>query len=227
MVAHRDALLTNSQLCHTVAMFGLSKDELKILKKLSTPHKIQDFLDTIPQNHEEAGDTCRSPRAVLRDKKAHCIEGALLAATALWLHGKTPLLLDLKTTNDDFDHVVALYKEGEYWGAISKTNHAVLRFRDPIYRTVRERARSYFHEYFMATNRKKTLRSYSHPFLLTPLGITWITVEENLWNIAEALDKSPHFKIIPKGYEKHLRPASVVERKAANIPEWKKGERII
>ncbi len=206
-------------------MFGLSRQELAILKKLSTPHKIQDFLDAIPQNHEESGDTCRSPRAVLRDKKAHCIEGALLAATALWLHGQRPLILDLKTTDDDFDHVVTLYKHGAHWGAISKTNHSVLRFRDPIYSTVRELALSYFHEYFLVSNGKKTLRSYSRPFSLKSFGTKWITSEEDLWNITEALDESPHFKIIPKGHEKHIRRASQVERKAGNIPEWKKGKR--
>ena len=220
-------LQTFRKFCHTVQMFGLSKDELAILKKLSTPHKIQDFLDALPQNHEESGDTCRSPRAVLRDKKAHCIEGALLTATALWLHGKKPLLLDLRTTDEDFDHVVALYKEGDYFGAISKTNHAVLRFRDPIYRTVRELALSYFHEYFLLTNGKKTLRSYSRPFSLASRGTAWITSEDNLWDIAEALDESPHLKIIPKGHEKYLRPASAIERKAGSIPEWKKGKREI
>ncbi len=206
-------------------MFGLSTQELAILKKLSTPHKIQDFLDSLPQNHEEWGDTCRSPRAVLRDKKAHCIEGALLAATALWIHGQKPLLLDLKTTDDDFDHVVALYKKGSHWGAISKTNHAVLRFRDPIYNTVRELALSYFHEYFLGDSGKKTLRSYSRPFSLKSFGIKWVTSEDDLWDITEALDKSPHFKIIPKGHEKHIRLASHVERKAGNIPEWTKGKR--
>ncbi len=206
-------------------MFGLSPQEFAILKKLSTPHKIQDFLDALPQNHEEGGDTCRSPRAVLRDKKAHCIEGALLAATALWIHGQKPLLLDLKTTDDDFDHVVALYKKGSYWGALSKTNHAVLRFRDPIYRTVRELALSYFHEYFLVSNGKKTLRSYSRPFSLKSFDTKWILAEYDLWDITEALDESPHFKIIPKGHEKHIRHASHVERKACSIPEWKKGKK--
>src|SRR3954471_11918592 len=104
-------------------MFNLTKDELKVLRKLNTPIKIQDFLDTLPINFEKLGDTQMSPRRVLREKKAHCIEGALLAATALWLHGKEPLLLDLKAVPHDDDHVVALYKINGLWGAISKTNH--------------------------------------------------------------------------------------------------------
>ncbi|MEK7065905.1 MAG: hypothetical protein AAB938_00970, partial [Patescibacteria group bacterium] len=162
-------------------MFGLSEKEWGTLKRLSTPHKIQDFLDTLPINFEKSGDTCLSPRAVLREKKAHCIEGALLAATALWIAGKRPLLLDFKTTPEDEDHVVALFKENGYWGALSKTNHAVLRFRDPIYRTVRELALSYFHEYFMVETGKKTLKSFSRPFSLKRFGTKWITSEKNLW----------------------------------------------
>ena len=205
-------------------MLGLSKEELAVLKKLSTPQKIQDYLDALPQNHEKDGDTYFSPRRVLREQKAHCIEGAMLAAVALWLQGERPLLLDLKTFNIeiDADHVVALYKKNGYWGAISKTNHAVLRYRDPIYKTVRELALSYFHEYFLVTNGEKTLRSYSRPVSLKKFGTKWITAEQDLSHIAEALDAAKHFSLIPKGYEQHLRPASLVERRAGSIPEWSK-----
>ena len=118
-------------------MLGLSSQELALFRRLSSPGKIQDYLDTLPFNYEKRGDTCHSPRQVLQAGKAHCIEGALLAAAALWFHGAEPLLLDLKTRPVDYDHVVALYKKNGYWGAISKTNHGVLRFRDPIYRTTR------------------------------------------------------------------------------------------
>jgi len=205
-------------------MFGLSKAELAVLKKLSTPQKIQDYLDAIPQNFEKSGETYLSPRRVLREQKAHCIEGALLAAVALWLQGERPLLLDLKTFDIeiDSDHVVALYKKNGYWGAISKTNHAVLRYRDPIYKTVRELALSYFHEYFLVADGRKTLRSYSRPVSLKRFGIKWITNEQNLSHIAEALDKAQHFSLVPDGHAPHLRPASIVERKAGSIPEWSK-----
>ena len=110
-------------------MFGLTQTETAILRRLSTPEKIQDFLDALPINHEKRGDTCMSPRQVLREGKAHCIEGAMLAALALWMHGEEPLLLDLTTLRYDDDHVVALYRRNGFWGAISKTNHAVLRFQ--------------------------------------------------------------------------------------------------
>lgn len=219
-------LLYRAAICHTVYMFGLSKEELAVLKRLSTPQKIQDYLDALPQNHEKNGGTCLSPRMALRAQKAHCIEGALIAATALWLQGERPLLLDLKTFDIeiDSDHVVALYKKNGYWGAISKTNHAVLRYRDPIYKTVRELALSYFHEYFLVTDGKKTLRSYSRPFSLKRFGASWITAEEDLWHIAEALDTVTHFPLIPKGHEQHLRPASPIERTASSIPEWNKSD---
>jgi len=206
-------------------MFGLSQKEFLVLKRLSTPHKIQDFLDSVPINFEKRGDTCLSPKKVLEKEKAHCIEGALLAATALWIAGERPLLLDFKTTPEDEDHVVALYKQNGYWGAISKTNHAVLRFRDPIYRTVRELALSYFHEYFMLENGKKTLKSYSRPFSLKQFGTKWITSEKNLWYIASALDRSPHFSFVPKENRRHIRPVSKIERKTFLITEWGKKDR--
>ncbi len=201
--------------------FGLSPEELEVVRALSTPLKIQDYLDTLPINHEKRGDTCMSPRLVLRKQKAHCIEGAMLAAVALWLRGEKPLLLDLKTLRGDDDHVVALYKRGGCWGAISKTNHATLRFRDPIYKSVRELAASYFHEYFLDSTGVKTLRSHSGPFSLKAYGMKWITSEEDLWDIAYALDVSPHYPLFPKGNEQYIRLADSMERKAGILTEWK------
>ncbi|HLC95557.1 MAG TPA: hypothetical protein VJH89_03660 [Patescibacteria group bacterium] len=206
-------------------MFGLSVKELAVLRKLSTPEKIQDFLDALPMNHEKQGDTCLSPRQVLKAKKAHCIEGAMLAAAALWLHGNEPLLLDLKTIRPDYDHIVALFQRNGYWGAISKTNHAVLRYRDPIYRTVRELALSYFHEYFLYTTGRKTLRSYSVPFSLKRFGTAWITAEQDVWHIAEAIDDARHFSLVPKKNERFLRKTSLLERSIGRIPEWKKTDK--
>lgn len=198
----------------------MTTKEYLLLRKLSTPQRIQDFLDTLPRNNEKERHTCASPRVVLREKKAHCIEGACLAALALSLHGERPLLLDLKAAANDDDHVVALYKRNGYWGAISKTNHPVLRFRDPVYRTVRELALSYFHEYFLLSDGRKTLRSYSRPFSLKRFGTEWITREDDLWDIATSLDQSKHFPIVPLGSDRYLRPASAIERKAAGIFEW-------
>src|SRR5690242_7897774 len=107
--------------------------ELRSLRPRSTARGVQDFLDQIPINYERGGETCSAVLATLRRNSAHCMEGALVAALGLWMRGQPPLLMDLKTTPDDVDHVVALYRRGRYWGAITKTNHAVLRYREPIY----------------------------------------------------------------------------------------------
>ncbi|MEP7162156.1 MAG: hypothetical protein ABI747_00105 [Candidatus Moraniibacteriota bacterium] len=206
-------------------MLGLTSKELALLKRLSTPVKIQNFLDTLPINHEKNGPTQMSPRRVLREGKAHCIEGAMLAATALWLHGEEPFLLDLRSLRYDDDHVVTLFKKNGFWGALSKTNHAVLGYRDPVYKTVRELALSYFHEYFMLSNGRKTLREYSLPFNLKRCGSVWVTSEEDLWNIAEALNDSRHLSLVPRKNERFLRPATPFERKVTSLAEWKKNNR--
>ena len=202
--------------------FKLSAAELNVLRKLTTPIKIQNYLDSVPLNWEKRGETYMSPRHVLREHKMHCFEGALLAAAALWLHGEPPLLLDLRAQGDD-DHVVALYKRHGYWGAISKTNHASLRFRDPIYKTMRELALSYFHEYFSNVTGKKVLREYSAtPFSLKAFGTGWLTSEADLDDIAAALDADPHNSLIPPRNRSYIRPADRMERRAGHIIEWLK-----
>lgn len=210
---------------YTFRMFGLTPQEGAILRKLSTPIKIQDFLNTLPLNHEKRGDTHFSPRRVLNERKAHCIEGAMLAAAALWLQGEKPLLLDLTARRPDDDHVVALYKKNGYFGALSKTNHAVLRFRDPIYRTVRELALSYYHEYFLNADGRKTLESYSRPLNLATLGDRWVTDEEDVWYVAEALDTQPHYSFVPEANRRWIRRADLIERRSGQLIEWKKADR--
>ena len=200
----------------------LTPEDRKILALLNTPQKIQDFLDALPQNHEKNGETCMSPHMVLREKKAHCIEGAMLAATALWIAGEKPLVMSLKVSHGDQDHVIALYKKNGHWGAISKTNHAVLRFRDPVYRTPRELALSYFHEYFLTENGKKTMRGYTNPINLKRFGTKWVNSRDDLWDIGTTIYKMKHIAVVPKGNEKYLRNAHRLERKAASIKEWKK-----
>ncbi len=205
-------------------MLDLSKDELKQFKKINTPNKIQDYLDSIPFNFEIDGETCMSPRRVLRTKKANCIEGAMLAATALWIQGEAPLIVSLKVEKGDFDHAITLYKKNGFWGAISKTNHSVLRFRDPVYKTVRELVMSYFHEYFLVSTGKKTLKGYSRPVNMKKFGKKWVTEERDLWEIGEEIYYRPIIKIVPKINKKYLRTASHTERTSASIPEWKRGK---
>jgi hypothetical protein len=204
--------------------FGLTPKEYRLLKKLNTPERIQDYLNGLAINFEKQGETCLSPRRVMAHRKAHCMEGALLAYAALMIAGKKPRLLDLKSARGDDDHVVVLYTEDGHYGAISKTNHATLRFRDPVYRNVRELALSYFHEYFLNKNGKKTLVSYSAPFSLSRFGTGWITAEQDLWHIPKALDRSRHFPIAPKEVLSRTRPADQIERAAGQMTEWKRND---
>lgn len=204
----------------------LKQKEFQILEKLNTPKKIQDFLEKIPINFEPEGETLHSPLAVLRENRSHCLEGALLAAACFWQNGERPLLLDLKTISKDDDHVVALFKRNGLWGALSKTNHAVLRYRDPVFKTVRELALSYFNEYFLDDG-VKTLREYSAPFSLLGYDEEWLDSKENLWAIAEDLDASLHFKILDSKGARDLRLADKIEIEAGKIMEWKNRSRIL
>ncbi len=201
---------------------GFASREYKALAKLATPIKIQDFLDKLPMNWEKHGDTHRSPRYVLKEKKAHCIEGALLAAAALWIAGDPPLIMNLSARlgKGDDDHVVALYKRGNRYGAISKTNHAVIRFRDPVYRTPRELALSYFHEWFLNSNGEKVLECYSQPLDMRRFGTDWLTTEKDLWDVANALSERKHYFLVPKGNWRHVRKADKMERMAGRLTEW-------
>src|SRR5258708_12188176 len=173
--------------------------EFKVLRALRSTRRIQDFLDTIPINQERKAETCMSPLMTLRRNRAHCMEGALLAALALWMHGQKPLILDLKTNATDVDHLVALFRKDGYWGGITKTNHSVLRYREPIYRNVRELAVSYFHEYF-TDDRKKTLRQYSQPFDLRRWPDDWVTSETDLWDLERAIARSPHRALLTRAH---------------------------
>ena len=209
-----------------------SPAEAKVLSKLSSPQKIQDYLDHFPENFAPVGEAIQNPRQVLANKRAHCIEGAVLAAASLAYHGRPALLLDLRASESDEDHVVALFKEKGLWGAISKTNHPQLRWRDAVYQNVRELAMSYFHEYFLfdsthfgkkvAANKlgTKTLRAYSKPFdLMHYKPEDWWAAGDLDW-LAEELDASPHYPLISKSAIKNLRKATKVEIKAANLEEW-------
>ena len=199
---------------------SLTEKELKVFKSLNTPKKIQDFLETLPINFEEKRETCFSPRQVLQRKTAHCFEGAAFAAAVLMFYGEKPLLLDLVSAFEDDDHVAALFRDAGHWGAITKTNHGVLRYREPVYRTVRELAMSFFHEYFLDSG-KKTLRAFSKPFDLSKFNNqNWVTSNDNLFNIARAIDDSPHEKILTQNQIKKLRKADPIEVKMGKITQW-------
>jgi hypothetical protein len=173
--------------------FGLSPKNLRTLRALKTPAQIQKFIDSIEY---EYANTARSPERVLRERKGHCMEGALVAAAALRLNGHPPLLMDLEAVQDD-DHVVAIYRERGLWGSIAKSNFAGLRFRAPVYRTLRELALSYFEDCYNLRG-ERTLRSYSRPVNLERLDSQhWMTAEENVWCVPELLIAARHYALLP------------------------------
>ena len=186
--------------------YRFNRTEQKVLRGLTSPAKIQRFLDQeIGYNLEPGGDTCYSPRLVLRHQVAHCMEGALLGAAALRLLGHQPLIVDMEAVRDT-DHVLAVYRVRGHWGAVAKSNYSGLRSREPIYRTLRELALSYFEDYFNP-QREKTLRTYSRPVNLRRFDrLHWMTEERDVWEIANHLCGIPHTKLLGPGMERRLAP---------------------
>ena len=178
------------------SMHGLTRGELATLRRLDTPEKVQAYLDALTYNSEPDGDTVRSPRRVMRDRTAHCAEGAFLAAAAFRVHGRPPLLVDLEAVRDD-DHVLAVYRERGLWGAVATSKFAGLRYRAPVYRTVRELVLSYFEHYYNWDG-ERTLRAYSRPVSLARFDrIGWMTAEDDLWPVVEHLSVISHTPLIP------------------------------
>jgi len=171
-----------------IALFNqtLSKTERKLMAELNHPSRIQAFLDGLAYSTEEV---YRCPLRVLRERIAHCFDGALFAAAALRRIGFPPLILEMLPNDRDDDHMVAIYKSNGYWGAIAKSNFVGLRFREPIYRTLRELVMSYF-EQFYNVEREKTLRSYTLPLNLKAFDqLGWMTKHDSLGRIAHRLDR--------------------------------------
>lgn len=197
---------------------GLTAGEAAIMRKLATPEAIQDFLTAMPSNPEPDGDTCYSVRTALQKNCCHCIEAAFIAACALMLHGKPALLMDLEAEGDD-DHVVAMFKREGHWGAISKSNHIWLRWRDPIYRSPRELAMSYFHEYVFRDN--KTLRRYSKPFNVGAYDPDqWVTSEADCWDMAGELVDLVHIPLLTASQARRLRKRESFEVEAGTLKEF-------
>jgi hypothetical protein len=202
------------------ADLGLTRGEFGILERLSTPQKIQAYVSGIPINHEVGGETILGVREVLRQRRAHCIEGAMLAAAALWAHGEPPLVMHLDCDASDFPHVITLFRRHGAWGAISKTNGAPLRYRDPIYRSLRELALSYFHEY---SNRRghKTLRSYSRSFDLRSIPHEeWVTATKSCWKTHDRLVEIRHYPLVSKRQIALLSKRDAFERRASKLVEY-------
>jgi hypothetical protein len=195
----------------------LSPKDLRTLRALKTPARIQRFLDGLTYQY---ADTAWSPQRVLRERKGHCLEGALLAAAALRLNGHPPLLMDLESVRDD-DHVLAIYREGGLWGSIAKSNFAGLRARAPIYRTLRELALSYFENYYNLRG-EHTLRAYSIPVNLARLDSRhWMTSEDDVWCVPELLIETRHYPLFP---DKVARALPRLDRRSfeAGMHGWTK-----
>jgi hypothetical protein len=196
---------------------GLPPEILRALRGLSTPARIQKFIDTLPYQY---GNAAWSPQRALRERKGHCLEGALLAAAALRINGHPPLLMDLEAVHDD-DHVVAIYRESGLWGGIAKSNFAGLRFRAPIYRTLRELALSYFEHYYNLRG-ERTLRSYSRRVNLAHIdSLDWMTSEEDVWCVSERLIAARHYPLFP---DKVARALPRLDRRSfeAGMHGWTK-----
>jgi hypothetical protein len=193
--------------------------ERQMFARLDTPQKIQAFIEKLPPNFELNGETYMSPRRALKARTVHCAEGAVLAAAILAYHGQPAWLMDIHALPSDQDHIVTLFKQRGLWGAISKTNHAVLRWRDPIYRSPRELAMSYAHEYNLDFG-KKSMLAYSKPFSLTRYAPKrWVIAEDDLDWLMDALDQSPHEPVAPAHALTRRRRSTRVELKSQDITE--------
>lgn len=181
-----------------------TEKEIKFLKTLNDTGKIQSFLDSIDYNPDY---TSRSPGLVIKKHTAHCFEGAMFAAAALNFLGYKPLIVDMKAFNDD-DHVIAVFRERNHWGAVAKSNFTSLRYREPVYRSLRELVMSYFDFYFNISG-DKSLRSYSLPLDLSIYNSrNWMTTDEDLEYIGDKLENMRHFPLVDEEMIKNLKKAS-------------------
>ena len=187
-----------------------SRDEGAVLRSLDTPFRIQTFLESLPYSVDK-GYHC--PRSVLRDRKAHCFDGAVFAAAALHELGLRALLVDLRTVRDD-DHVLAIFKRGLRFGAVAKSNVVGLRWREPVYGSLRELVLSYFEMYFNVEG-ERTLRSYSIPLDLEKLdGVDWRVSDSDMEVIAQRLDSARHFALLTRAMVRALSPVDARTFKA-------------
>ena len=198
----------------------LTPAERRLFARLDTPQKIQTYIDRLPANFEPDGDTVMSPRRMMRQRVAHCAEGAMFAAAVLIYHGTPTWLMDIQALPSDQDHIVTLFTQRGLWGAISKTNHAVLRWRDPIYRSGRELAMTYAHEYCL-NGGKKSMQAFSKPFSLERFAPErWLTAPEELDWLMVKVDESPHVPLAPNHALRRRRRMARVELKSQDVTEW-------
>jgi len=180
--------------------WGFTPSELRKLRSLKDPYGIQRLLDAMPYHLE---DTAWSPRRVLAENTSHCYEGALFAAAALRVNGYPPLLVDFEAKHDT-DHVIAVYKVDGCWGAVAKSNYTGCRYREPVHRSLRELAISYFNIYFNM-RLERTLRTFSRPVHMKRFDhLQWMTTDKPVWFVAEYLLTIFHYRLITDAQAKRL-----------------------
>lgn len=190
-----------------------SPAERAFLRRLKSPAGIQAYLDGLAYRAEEKA-AC--PRNVMRERRAHCFDGALFAAAALRELGHPPLLLDMWADRDD-DHVLAIFRADGCYGAVAKSNFVGLRFREPIYRTLRELVLSYFEGYFNLEG-EKTLRAYSGLLRLRPFDRQgWMFRDEVLPIISDRLDALRHHPLLTPRMKRRLTPVDPRSMKAGML----------
>ena len=197
---------------------ALPPDVRRTQGSLRTPERIQDFVNAIPWNHAPDGESARSVVGALAADRANCVEAAFVAACALWLAGEPPLVMDMGADRGDVDHVVALFRRRGHWGAISKSNSPFLRYRDPIHRSLRELAISFFPQY--VKRRRKTLRTYSVAIDLRRFDpASWVTHPGFCGEVVDSLTAARHFPILPPG-SADLRPIDEIEDRSNQLKEY-------
>jgi hypothetical protein len=168
-----------------------TRKEWRIIKSHPTPREVQRFLSSLPYNHEKEGATCQSFRSVIRENRAHCLEGALTAAVILEQHGYPPLLVSVES-QDKLDHVLFLYKKNNRYGAVARSRDPGLHGRKPVFRTVRDLVMSYFDAYI---DRSGRITGYAVASLDDLGNYDWRFSTRNVWKVERYLQEIPHREI--------------------------------
>ncbi|MBS3119989.1 hypothetical protein J4475_04155 [Candidatus Woesearchaeota archaeon] len=197
----------------SVKNYQLTAKEISIIRKLDSYSKIQDFIDYKLTYHHE--DTCRSFRRVVRDSKANCSEGVFFAAFVSFCHGAKPLIVDLRATKDD-DHLLHVFRQDGKWGAIAQSNYTGLKWREPVFGSVRELVLSYVDFYFDLRGRK-SLRYYTKPINLNRYGKAWAISEKDLFFITDKINSYRANRLLTRGQILNLRNTNKDLKKAGEL----------
>jgi hypothetical protein len=201
-------------------MGRLLKDKFRVFAKFDSPFEIQEYLDTIPYSNEIR---YRCPRSVLQDKKAHCFDGAVFAAAALQMIGYSPLLVELLPNDRDDDHILAVFQRNGFWGAVAKSNFVGLRYREPVYKNLRELIMSYFESYFNVAG-ERTLIGYTSPLNLRRFDkFHWLTNDSAMDAIGDGLDRCRKCKILTPEMKRKLTRVDARSYKAGLLGSKQSG----